>query len=198
MHYMFIPLFTAFTCWIVIRALYYFMFYPEQATKIMGVNIQGFMPAKMPQLQAEAASFAVQQVAGFDNLEQKLSDPGNMDKIMPMAEEQIDHFLRNKLKEVFPMIDMFIGDKTINQLKEVFMEELKTLFPGAIAMYVGRLKENNELEQKIREKINAAFTNNIIPALKERAKEKLQKIALIAALFGLLMGSAEVVILEYL
>jgi hypothetical protein len=38
-----------------------------------------------------------------------------------------------------PMIGMFIGEKTINELKAVFITELESLFPVIMKSYLGNL-----------------------------------------------------------
>ena len=53
-------------------------------------------------------------------------------EVLPMAEVQVDDFLRNKLPKAMPVVGMFIGDKTIAQFKAIFMDELKTLLPDFI------------------------------------------------------------------
>jgi hypothetical protein len=49
---------------------------------------------------------------------------------VPIIDSQLEDFFRNKLGAKMPMIAMFIGDKTIAQLKSIFMEELQDLFPS--------------------------------------------------------------------
>ena len=49
--------------------------------------------------------------------------------ILPLADTHVDDFLRNKLPKAMPVMSMLVGDKTIAQLKAVFMDELRTLLP---------------------------------------------------------------------
>lgn len=79
----------------------------------------------------------------FSDIQKKIIDPDNIKKMMPMIEEHIDHFLKVKLAKEMPMIGMFIGDKTITQLKTVFMAELEELFPVVMKNYMKSLQ--NEL-----------------------------------------------------
>ena len=58
--------------------------------------------------------------------------------VSPYIDEQLDLFFTTKLGEKLPMVSMFIGDKTVVQLKSVFLEELQLLFPDL----VGKLTEN--------------------------------------------------------
>ncbi len=48
---------------------------------------------------------------------------------LPLIEGQLDHFFNHTLKEKMPMIAMFIGDQTVLQLKSVFIEELRLIYP---------------------------------------------------------------------
>ena len=63
-------------------------------------------------------------------LKEKVTDPENLNKLKPEIETHIDSFLREKLKETFPMLSMFIGDKTINQLKSCFFTGIGNPFSG--------------------------------------------------------------------
>ncbi|WP_315814403.1 hypothetical protein [Paraflavitalea speifideaquila] len=51
-------------------------------------------------------------------------------------EVHVDEFLRKGLPKAFPMISTFIGERTINQLKEIFLKELETIFPVVMKGYV--------------------------------------------------------------
>lgn len=51
---------------------------------------------------------------------------------LPLIETQLDHFFNHKLKEKMPMIAMFIGDQTVLQLKLVFVEELRLIYPAIL------------------------------------------------------------------
>ncbi|MEI6185207.1 MAG: hypothetical protein WCP65_06725, partial [Bacteroidota bacterium] len=46
-----------------------------------------------------------------------ITNQNTVEKIRPMMEEEVEKFLREKLPAQMPMISMFIGDRTINQLK---------------------------------------------------------------------------------
>ena len=80
------------------------------------------------------------------------SDNSNFDAVLPFIDAKLDDFFRHKLSEKLPMVSMFIGDKTINQLKEVFIEELKQLFPELITNFIdiSKTKLLNNLEKKWR------------------------------------------------
>ncbi|MDP4262087.1 MAG: DUF445 domain-containing protein [Bacteroidota bacterium] len=89
----------------------------------------------------------------FSSIEEKIMDPATIKKIMPLVEEHIDDFLRNKLKEKMPVISMFIGDKTINSLKEVFLKEIENIFPQVLKRFAGDLQSKLNIGELVTEKV---------------------------------------------
>ena len=61
------------------------------------------------------------------------------------------------------MISMFIGDKTIEELKEVFMEELALLFPMLITEFSAHL--NKDLHAQWEQKFSKIVQQKIIKAI---------------------------------
>ena len=88
--------------------------------------------------------FPIEQIFPADN--------SNFDAVLPFIDTKLDDFFKRKLSEKLPMISMFIGANTINQLKEVFIEELKQLFPELVTNLVANSKMQllNNLEQRWR------------------------------------------------
>jgi len=101
----------------------------------------------------------------FSSIEEKITDPETVKKIMPLVEVHIDDFLRNKLKEKMPMISMFIGDKTVNSLKEIFLKEIEELFPGVLKQFAADLQGKLNLEDLVTNKIMAIRPEQLETAL---------------------------------
>lgn len=149
---------------------------------------------QQPQLAAKIGKVAGTELISFDALGEKITSPENIQKIMPLAETHIDHFLRTKLGKAFPMISMFIGDKTINQLKEVFMQELQEIFPVLMKGYVNNLQQDLNIEQLVSEKIAAIPSEKLEVMLRQVMGTALRKLQLLGALTGFLIGLIQVVI----
>jgi hypothetical protein len=114
-----------------------------------------------PNLVKAASKLAVEHLAASKDLEKKASDPETLKKLMPIIEAHIDHFLRNKLQTALPMIAMFVGEKTLQQLKTVFMSELEEIFPDVMKQYVNNLTNESDIEQQLVEKISKVPTARI-------------------------------------
>ena len=111
-----------------------------------------------------------------------------MDKIKPLIETHIDDFLRNKLKDQMPMISMFIGDKTINTLKTVFMKEIEDLFPQVMQQFAGDLKNDLNIEQMVVLKIKNIPPEKLESLLYQNLAKEFRLVSAGAVVIGLLIG----------
>jgi len=183
-----IPLSTAFACWLIFKIFITIPFRPHQPIRVAGFNIQGILPAYQNQLANELGSMVSENFFSPSLIREKIIDPRNFDKIMPVIEEYVDDFLRNKLKKEMPVISMFVGDKTINSLKEVFIKKLQHLFP----QIMNRMAENFVAELNIKtlvaEKIKAISLTEAEQAFQKKLARQLRLAASFAIGIGLLIG----------
>jgi len=133
------------------------------------VFINKIIPARRESL-AKTIGKAVSGAFSFSDLENKITDPDIIKKIMPVVEEHVDDFLRNKLKEKMPVVSMFIGNKTIDSLKEVFLKEIEDLFPHVLKQFTANLQVELNIEAMVSNKITnvsvAQLHAGLSPALR--------------------------------
>ena len=92
----------------------------------------------------------------------ELTEKDPFEAMKPVINVKLDDFFRHKLSAKLPMISMFIGEKTIEELKEVFMEELALLFPLLITEFSAHL--NKDLQQQWERKFSIILQQKIIQA----------------------------------
>lgn len=82
----------------------------------------------------------------------QLTENDSFEAMRPVINDKLDDFFRHKLSAKLPMISMFIGDKTIEELKAVFMDELALLFPILITAFSANLNKDLRVQwqQKFR------------------------------------------------
>jgi uncharacterized membrane protein YheB (UPF0754 family) len=189
-----IPFISAFIHWLTIWMALKLLFHPRNPRRILGFTLQGVFPKKQQQIAESLGRIVGQQLLSFGDIEKTITDPQNVQRILPAVEEHIDHFLRSKLKEAMPMISMFIGEKTIAQLKAVFMRELEELFPVILSQYVSHLREDLDLERIVVGKI-AGFSNDRLEAmLNEFLTKEFRFVEVIGAALGFLIGLLQILI----
>ena len=180
-------LLSAFTGWFVIWLIIKMLFRPHKPVSLAGFKIQGVLPANQ-HLIAEKIGKLVSAEFSFDDLQQKVTDPENFNKLKPEIEKHIDSFLRERLKVTFPMLSMLIGDKTITQLKSAFLTELETLFPVLMSSYITNLQKDFNIEKQVSEKIVGFSIAKIEEQIYTLAKKQLLKVQLLGAAIGMLTG----------
>jgi len=156
------------------------------------------LPKKQSVIAAKAGNIVAEPFFSLRTIEEKISDPATLQKIMPLIEEHIDDFLRNKLKKEMPFIGMLIGDKTIASLKKVFMTELETLFPNIMRSYASTLMTDLNIEQLVTQKIDAASVEQVEALFKKSFSKELLLIQLASASIGLIIGLIVTVVVVYL
>ena len=192
-----IPVTTAFSCWLVIKIFFTVLFRPHKPRSILGLRVQGILPKKQSVIAAKAGKIVAEEFFSLTTIEEKISDPATLQKIMPLIEEHIDDFLRNKLKKEMPFIGMLIGDKTIGSLKKVFMTELETLFPNIMRSYASNLIADLDIEQLVTKKIAAASIQQVEKSFKENFSRELLLVQLASTSIGLIIGLIVLVVIVY-
>src|SRR6478736_8942852 len=182
-----IPIISAAGGWLFQSLALAMLFRPKQPFNILGYMLQGVVPKRKNSFAEKVGAAAVDFVS-FDEIEKKIIDPANLKRILPAIEQHIDHFLRVKLKVSMPMIGMLIGDRTINQLKQVFMDELEALFPIIMQQYAGSLKEDLNIQEIISQKIKNASDDTIESLIYQNMGSELRKMKLYGAFFGFIIG----------
>ena len=98
--------------------------------------------------------------------------------ILPFIDTNLDSFFKERLVQKLPIISMFIGEKTIAQLKEVFIEELRQLFPDLIS----------QLSKSVQEDFLSTLSIKWAPILETVLINATQKLRWISFLIGIIWG----------
>mgnify|MGYP006143231023 FL=1 len=189
-----IPVISAFIGWITNWVAIKMLFHPRNPINIFGIQVQGIFPKRQQQFAEKLGRLVSNELLSFSDIEEKINKPENLQKILPQVETHIDHFLRVKLGESMPMISMFIGDKTIDKLKGIFMEELEILFPKMMKEYSASLKSQLDLEQIVTDKVKAFPSDKLEDILYQVMAKEFRFVELLGAVLGFLIGILQVAI----
>ena len=122
MHTLLLPILVAIFGWLISWGLIKIIFFPHQSIQIAGRQWHNFFSKK-------AGQISIHQILP------ELKQGDSFQKILPFVDTQLDEFFKERLVQKMPIISMFIGDKTITQLKEVFLEELHQIFPELLSQF---------------------------------------------------------------
>jgi hypothetical protein len=153
-----------------------------------GINIL-FKRLKSQQkaLAAQAGSYVAANFE-MDELTANLTSTEAVEKILPVADEHVEQFLRVKLPAAMPMLTMFISDRLVADMKTIFMAELKELFPTIISQYLSNAKTAIAIDKMVSTKLEAIH----IQTLKALLQNELNKVALFGAFAGFVIGVIQI------
>jgi uncharacterized membrane protein YheB (UPF0754 family) len=189
-----IPFISAFIGWITNWVAIKMLFHPRQPRRFLGFTLQGIFPKRQKQFAEKLGRLVSNEFLSYQDIENKISSPENLKKVMPLIEEHLDNFLRNKLKEQMPMISMFIGDKTINSLKVVFMQEMEILFPEMMKKFAENIKGELDLEQIVIAKVASFSSDKLEEILYQIMSKEFRFVEIIGAMIGFIIGLCQIVI----
>ncbi|MDQ6755542.1 MAG: DUF445 family protein [Bacteroidota bacterium] len=175
--------------WFAIKML----FRPRRPKNIFGYKYQGIFPKNQIKI-AEMLGHLSTELLPFADIEQRITSADNLEKLKPEIEAHIDVFLNKKFREVFPILSKFIGEKTTNQIKTAFMEELESMFPTLMHKYMSQLKQDIDLEKIVIEKVSGFSVIKLEYILKQITKKEFQFLKITGAAFGCLIGAIQVLI----
>ncbi len=89
---------------------------------------------------------------------------------------------------------MFIGDSTINQLKTVFMDELRTIFPEIIRKYMKNLESELDLEEIVTTKVAGFSSDKMENILNQIMSSEFRFVEIIGGVLGFFIGIVQVLI----
>jgi uncharacterized membrane protein YheB (UPF0754 family) len=189
-----IPVFSALFHWLTIKLALKMLFHPKKPVNVLGYKLQGVFPKRQRQFAQSLGELVSKELLSFEDIAGKVTNPENIKAVMPIVEEKIDGFLKVKLAEALPVISMFIGDKTIDKVKTVFMAELEQLFPELMSQYMTKLQKDLDLEKIVVDKVNGFSTDKLEEILQKIMNKEFRFVEIIGGALGLLIGIVQVLI----
>lgn len=189
-----IPVISAFIGWVTNWVAIKMLFHPREPRKVLGITFQGIFPKRQQQFAEKLGKLVSAEFLSFEDIEQKISSPENLKKIMPLIEKHIDEFLRHRLSNEMPVISMFIGDKTINKLKGALMTEIELLFPQVMKQYAANLKTELDLEHIVIQKVSNFSSDKLEEILYQIMSKEFRFVEIIGAVIGFIIGVVQVLI----
>jgi uncharacterized membrane protein YheB (UPF0754 family) len=181
--------------WLINSLIIRLLFYPVNPVNIGRLTFQGLLFKRMKGISAGIGNWASQNFISTEAISKKLTSPEAIQKLVPVFEEQIDYFLKNKLSEKMPMISMFIGEKTIGQIKSILVEEIESLFPFLINRFLENALTDLNIGKQIEDKLNSISRENLQSIIYKSLKKEIKIFKLTGALAGFIIGLIELIFL---
>jgi len=182
------PFVAAFTGWFTTWIAIYMLFHPKNPKRFLGITIQGIFPKRQKQFAAKLGSVVASELIHFDEIAILLKEPEQLKALTPTIEKHLDNFLQVKLKERLPVISMFVGEGTMQKIKEGMLEEIELLLPQIIHQYTDSLSSRVDIEQMVTEKVSNFSSDKLEEILANVMSKEFRFIELIGGVLGFVIG----------
>jgi uncharacterized membrane protein YheB (UPF0754 family) len=198
LQFILLPLISAFigwfTNWIAIKML----FHPREPKRILGITFHGIFPKRQRSFAEKLGKMISAEFLSYEDIENKIADPKNLQNLLPLVEAHVDKFLQDKLSDEMPFLSLFIGEKTRRSLKNIFMKELETLFPQIMKSYAKHLEEELDLEKIVTDKVSKFSSDKLEAILYQIMSKEFRFVELLGGIIGFMIGILQVLITYFI
>jgi uncharacterized membrane protein YheB (UPF0754 family) len=191
-----LPVLNALFGWMVISMLFKMLFHPYHKRNFFIIDVQGFLPNKLPGLAGQLGIYVSEHFLNIVQLKEELLSPSKLKQVNVLLEEKVDDFLRNKLKEKIPVFGMFVTEGLITKMKETLMAELENMIPDLVQHFAGDLEKKYDVKEIIAEKVQRLQMPEIERAFYQHAGKGINQLKAACAAIGFILGWLEIALLS--
>ena len=178
------------TNWVAIKML----FRPHKEINFGLFKIQGLIPKRKAEIGTGIASIIQNELISVKDVISNIDREEFSKRLNKLIDDVLDKNLKKKVKEKFPLLQMFFTDKVAkdigNTIKEIVMENQEKIFE----IFSNYAEENIDFEVIISDKISNFSVDKLEEIITFLAKKELKHIEVIGAILGMLIGAVQYLI----
>ena len=178
------------TNWVAIKML----FRPHKEINFGLFKIQGLIPKRKAEIGTGIASIIQNELISVKDVISNIDREEFSKRLNSLIDDVLDKNLKKKVKEKFPLLQMFFTDKVAkdvgNTIKDIVMENQEKIFE----IFSNYAEENIDFEIIISDKISNFSLDKLEEIITLLAKKELKHIEVIGAILGGLIGVAQCLI----
>ena len=178
------------TNWVAIKML----FRPHKQINLGLFKIQGLIPKRKSEIGSGIANIIQNELISVKDVIANIDREEFSKRLNSLIDEVLDKNLKKKVKEKFPLLQMFFTDKVAkdvgNTIKDIVMENQEKIFE----IFSNYAEENIDFEIIISDKISNFSLDKLEEIITLLAKKELKHIEVIGAILGMLIGAVQYLI----
>ena len=178
------------TNWVAIKML----FRPHKEINLGLFKIQGLIPKRKSEIGSGIANIIQNELISVKDVIENIDREEFSKRLNSLIDEVLDKNLKKKVKEKFPLLQMFFTDKVAkdvgNTIKDIVMENQEKIFE----IFSNYAEENIDFEIIISDKISNFSLDKLEEIITLLAKKELKHIEVIGAILGMLIGAVQYLI----
>ena len=178
------------TNWVAIKML----FRPHKEINFGLFKIQGLIPKRKSEIGTGIASIIQNELISVKDVISNIDREEFSKRLNSLIDDVLDRNLKKKVKEKFPLLQMFFTDKVAkdvgNTIKDIVMENQEKIFE----IFSNYAEENIDFEVIISDKISNFSLDKLEEIITLLANKELKHIEVIGAILGMLIGAVQYLI----
>ena len=178
------------TNWVAIKML----FRPHKEINLGLFKIQGLIPKRKAEIGSGIANIIQNELISVKDVISNIDREEFSKRLNSLIDEVLDRNLKKKVKEKFPVLQMFFTDKVAkdvgNTIKDIVMENQEKIFE----IFSNYAEENIDFEVIISDKISNFSLDKLEEIITLLANKELKHIEVIGAILGMLIGAVQYLI----
>ena len=178
------------TNWVAIKML----FRPHKEINFGLFKIQGLIPKRKAEIGTGIASIIQNELISVKDVISNIDREEFSKRLNKLIDDVLDKNLKKKVKEKFPLLQMFFTDKVAkdvgNTIKDIVMENQEKIFE----IFSNYAEENIDFEVIISDKISNFSLDKLEEIITLLAKKELKHIEVIGAVLGMIIGAIQYLI----
>ena len=175
------------TNWVAIKML----FRPHKEINFGLFKIQGLIPKRRAEIGTGIANIIQNELISVKDVISNIDREEFSKRLNDLIDDVLDKNLKKKVKEKFPLLQMFFSDKVAkdvgNTIKDIVMENQEKIFE----IFSNYAEENIDFEVIISDKISNFSLDKLEEIITLLAKKELKHIEVIGAVLGVLIGAIQ-------
>ena len=175
------------TNWVAIKML----FRPHKEINFGLFKIQGLIPKRRAEIGTGIANIIQNELISVKDVISNIDRVEFSKRLNDLIDDVLDKNLKKKVKEKFPLLQMFFSDKVAkdvgNTIKDIVMENQEKIFE----IFSNYAEENIDFEVIISDKISNFSLDKLEEIITLLAKKELKHIEVIGAILGMLIGAIQ-------
>ena len=178
------------TNWVAIKML----FRPHKEINFGLFKIQGLIPKRRAEIGTGIANIIQNELISVKDVISNIDRVEFSKRLNDLIDDVLDKNLKKKVKEKFPLLQMFFTDKVAkdvgNTIKDIVMENQEKIFE----IFSNYAEENIDFEVIISDKISNFSLDKLEEIITLLAKRELKHIEVIGAILGMIIGAVQYLI----
>lgn len=189
-----IPLISAIIGYVTNYIAIKMLFYPRKPVNLLLFKVQGIFPKRKTLLAGRMARLVADELLSMDQLKEEIDRQATQGEIRKAIEDEVENYLRDKISSLNPILQTFINDNKILQLRDKICQEIEAFIPRITHQFFNRLDTVN-LENMVFEQVVSFTSDKLEHMMMSVIQKELRFIELAGAFLGFTIGLIQVLLL---